>query len=715
MELVQVTGDIFRRYLFYENLSFTWKVISLLSLSVTSGYLLLIGYQKIRRKFPIKVNCWFCCTDVKVPYELYNNWDCPSCQQYNGFNKDGGYNKVIKEQFNSKLNNTYFNKSKKKKTTAIKSEKTNGFCKLCNINQQLKIQQLALFVPISEENYDTEVEDYREKLEKAYKLCTNCEDVVKTTLDKQGYCYLQTKLNDQGHTTKFEIQKNKNLTSYKWKDEMLQILRKSIIGMRWILLLTSTLLFCALVLRLDNETKFVTNLLPNFVFLDSFEPYFQVIIPFLRQIDTFCKEIAVAGFLGSIPITFQNGTKAEQISMFLWGFIYLACWTKLTILQTSVCGLSLFFNQKLVCNKRIYVRRQALLKKSSFQPQYFTKYPSTENLSNDSCEPSCRIVNNSLPRSVQSQDISANSLLEQLNNQDGIMKRKTRENETESSHEGQKTAEPVSDPKGNQLNSVFKKSFLSSLEVKQNERETSPGLDDVYTNLSGLSLGKKKGNVKKRSNFLFENHNFLDKKSSSSPSVIKPAKFIKNLSNSWTCAESNESISRSSTPSSGYSCHRPDSNRFDFAKTISPISVNTFHRRDYLDCFETNGQRCYNFNCCPHEFIPLHQYPTGPLSHAAVYTYSRPTGFPFEFPSPSFSTYKYTPSSPRISDVSDCDNLFQNASRNLETSKRWFRLKTISYYLSILLNFLTLLCLIYFLSVGVISVELNLPKINFFV
>lgn len=117
---------------------------------------------------------------------------------------------------------------------------------------------------------------FREKLEKAYKLCTNCEDVVKTTLDKQGYCYLQSKLNDQGHTTKFAIQKNKNLTSYKWKDELLQILRKSIIGMRWILLLTSTLLFCALILQLDNETKFVTNILPNFVFLDSFEPYIQV-------------------------------------------------------------------------------------------------------------------------------------------------------------------------------------------------------------------------------------------------------------------------------------------------------------------------------------------------------------------------------------------------------------------------------------------------------
>lgn len=31
------------------------------------------------------VNCWFCAQDTVVPYGNRNCWDCPHCEQYNGF------------------------------------------------------------------------------------------------------------------------------------------------------------------------------------------------------------------------------------------------------------------------------------------------------------------------------------------------------------------------------------------------------------------------------------------------------------------------------------------------------------------------------------------------------------------------------------------------------------------------------------------------------
>lgn len=37
----------------------------------------------------------------------------------------------------------------------------NGLCDMCNLNQQLKVQQLAHFVPVREENFNEEIEQYR--------------------------------------------------------------------------------------------------------------------------------------------------------------------------------------------------------------------------------------------------------------------------------------------------------------------------------------------------------------------------------------------------------------------------------------------------------------------------------------------------------------------------------------------------------------------------
>lgn len=92
-----------------------------------------------------------------MPYDNWNSFTCPKCQQYNGFTDDGNYNKEIIEQHYSKLNTNGFCQ----KSNVDRLSSSNGFCEFCLRNQELKIHQLANFRPRIEENYDEEVEEFR--------------------------------------------------------------------------------------------------------------------------------------------------------------------------------------------------------------------------------------------------------------------------------------------------------------------------------------------------------------------------------------------------------------------------------------------------------------------------------------------------------------------------------------------------------------------------
>ncbi|KAL3269219.1 hypothetical protein HHI36_008301 [Cryptolaemus montrouzieri] len=131
-------------------------------------------YFKIRKCFPIMVNCWFCNSWIKVAYDNRNSFDCTTCLQYNGFTKDGSYNKVIEAQHDSTIN--------KIPTIKPRVKSSNGLCDMCNHNQQLKITQLANFTPLIEDNYDTEIEHFKNQLEKAYQLCKQCTRILNSTL-----------------------------------------------------------------------------------------------------------------------------------------------------------------------------------------------------------------------------------------------------------------------------------------------------------------------------------------------------------------------------------------------------------------------------------------------------------------------------------------------------------------------------------------------------
>lgn len=66
--------------------------------------------------------------------------------------QDGDYNKPI-----------ILNNGQLKMTPKVfqKTSPKNGLCKMCNINQQLKVTQLANFVPMNENNFEQEIETYR--------------------------------------------------------------------------------------------------------------------------------------------------------------------------------------------------------------------------------------------------------------------------------------------------------------------------------------------------------------------------------------------------------------------------------------------------------------------------------------------------------------------------------------------------------------------------
>ncbi|XP_065072781.1 uncharacterized protein LOC135697123 [Ochlerotatus camptorhynchus] len=148
-------------------------------------------FLNVRKRFPIRVNCWFCNTNTRVPYESSNSWCCQSCTQYNGFTQDGDYNREIPAQYQCRLNPRSNITDDDKISYAAPY---NGLCFGCNRNQELKIHQLASFVPEVEENYDEEVNEYRRQLEQVYKLCSRCERVVKRTLNDVKRNILGSKL-----------------------------------------------------------------------------------------------------------------------------------------------------------------------------------------------------------------------------------------------------------------------------------------------------------------------------------------------------------------------------------------------------------------------------------------------------------------------------------------------------------------------------------------
>ncbi|XP_060068538.1 transmembrane protein 201-like [Ylistrum balloti] len=156
-------------------------VYILLFAVASSVAICIVLYKILRPKFTIKVECWFCQKITVVPYGNKNCWDCPGCEQYNGFSEDGHYNKPIPAQYSESMNYPVNCK------TEEFISKDSLLCDECNQNQLLKVRQLAAFVPFNENKFDEEVEAFEQHLEHVYRLCDVCQGTVNMELDKQDH------------------------------------------------------------------------------------------------------------------------------------------------------------------------------------------------------------------------------------------------------------------------------------------------------------------------------------------------------------------------------------------------------------------------------------------------------------------------------------------------------------------------------------------------
>ena len=124
------------------------------------------------------MNCWFCNQNTVVPYGNRNCWDCPTCDQYNGFQEvslliplnlrtplvlcvlkcqfngvfcfqNGDYNKPIPAQYMEHLNHGVSGGLPASETTKTLQWVNCQMllCRKCNNNQSAKIKQLASFIP----------------------------------------------------------------------------------------------------------------------------------------------------------------------------------------------------------------------------------------------------------------------------------------------------------------------------------------------------------------------------------------------------------------------------------------------------------------------------------------------------------------------------------------------------------------------------------------
>ncbi|KAH8294562.1 hypothetical protein KR044_007005, partial [Drosophila immigrans] len=156
-------------------------------------------------RYDIKVNCWFCNENTRVAYLDRNSWTCPKCEQYNGFNKDGDYNRDLNTTSRSNHSNHSSSHSSGSQQSnfcanAFYSNELNapptlsdGLCDQCNEAQRLKVEKLAQFEPKHESRFDQELKLYQRQLEQQFRLCGSCERHVNKVLHEKKKMVLGSK------------------------------------------------------------------------------------------------------------------------------------------------------------------------------------------------------------------------------------------------------------------------------------------------------------------------------------------------------------------------------------------------------------------------------------------------------------------------------------------------------------------------------------------
>ncbi|XP_068149553.1 uncharacterized protein [Drosophila tropicalis] len=187
-------------------LTLTASIVPILALIFVAGLFTYKLYIYIRCRYNATVNCWFCNENSRVPYEERNSFTCPKCEQYNGFTKDGDYNRdMFMQRDTSKCSNNssssksvYYTSTAAAAAGAVSSASaapplTNGLCDQCNEAQRLKVEKLAQFEPKHESRFEQELTVYRNQLEEQFRLCSSCERHVDRVLHEKKKMVLGSK------------------------------------------------------------------------------------------------------------------------------------------------------------------------------------------------------------------------------------------------------------------------------------------------------------------------------------------------------------------------------------------------------------------------------------------------------------------------------------------------------------------------------------------
>ncbi|RMZ97875.1 transmembrane protein -like [Brachionus plicatilis] len=116
-----------------------------------------------------KVTCWFCNQECQVFFMNKNSWTCGKCEQYNGFKKDGDYNKPIPEM-QKEVNKHYCANSNQNYASS-----GSLLCEQCNRNQEMKLNEMKNFEEkMDDKTSDKEYEMFKKRLDHLYDLCRPC-------------------------------------------------------------------------------------------------------------------------------------------------------------------------------------------------------------------------------------------------------------------------------------------------------------------------------------------------------------------------------------------------------------------------------------------------------------------------------------------------------------------------------------------------------------
>lgn len=98
--------------------------------------------------------------------------------------QDGNYTYDIPEQYATPNKCTrYCSLSKQNNVSNVPKR---SLCIDCNKRESLKLSELSNFEPRNKNAYDTELNTFKENLEKKYPLCGNCKSTVRDVLNKQA-------------------------------------------------------------------------------------------------------------------------------------------------------------------------------------------------------------------------------------------------------------------------------------------------------------------------------------------------------------------------------------------------------------------------------------------------------------------------------------------------------------------------------------------------